>query len=357
MKKIAFAVHSPAPYWNTIFKEIMKSQELIVFYEHYGDPEKEWKEFYRVPGKYYKDLGLWKLIKNLLKCDYVLLGGWSNKWNIVIATILFISRRKFAFQSDFPEIKNRSWLNRLMKKYLLTICDNLFVACEAVKPYYINEYNMSPLKIKLLHYSYSDIQDIEQLEVYNKQREIDLQHNAQINLYIASRFIERKGYKIVYEAFKILEEQGLLSNFHIVITGSGPLYEKYSTLFSSLCADIQMFGWVENEVYENEMNKCDVYLHPSLHEPFGIPPLDAMARGKLLIASDGVKSTISVLKNGENGLLYKADSAEELSNALSFLVDNKKYIYQIAKRGIQTVNENYSKQHAVLDLNDVLKQL
>ena len=357
MKKIAFAVHSPAPYWNILFEEIVKSQEMIVFYEHYKDPEKGWKDFNRFPGEYYKDLGLWGIMKKLQCYDYVLLNGWSNKWNIVIATYLFIRGKKFAFLSDYPEIKKRSWLNKLLKKYLLTICSNLFVACESVKPYYIKEYNMNPLKIKLLHYAYSDVKGKEQLEIYNRQRAIDLEHGGKINLYIASRFIKRKGYETVYKAFKKLKDQNLLRDFHVVITGSGPLYEKYKMLFDSLCADIQMLGWVENDVYENEMNKCDVYLHPSLHEPFGIPPLDAMARGKLLVASDGVKSTISILVNKENGLLYAADSAEDLFKALSFLVGNRKSIYRIAKKGIQTVHANYSKQHAVLDLNNVIHEM
>ena len=355
MKTIAFGVHSPAPYWNTIFEEIAKSQNLTVYYEHYYDSEKGWKDIRRFPGKYYKDLGPWKLMKDLVTYDYVILGGWYNKWNIVIAFYLFFNGRKFGFFSDYPEIKKRSFLNRALKKCLLTICSNLFVACEAVRPYYVNNYNVNPSKVKLLHYCYSDIKDKENLRLYNLQRDFELQHSSKINLYIASRFIERKGYQIVYKAFLMLKERGLLDNFHIVITGSGPLYDEYNALFNDLHADIKMLGWVENSVYEKEMNKCDVYLHPSLHEPFGIPPLDAMARGKLLVASDGVQSTISILQDKVNGLVYKADSAEQLFNALFFLTNNRCDIYKIGKNGVKTVQDNYSKQHTVLDLNDVLQ--
>ncbi|WP_075317117.1 glycosyltransferase family 4 protein [Bacteroides togonis] len=355
MKKIAFGVHSPAPYWNSIFDKIKESQNLTVYYEYYYDPEKGWKDFNLIPGKYYKDLGLWKLMRDLIAYDYVILGGWSNKWNIVIAFYLYFKGRKFAFFSDYPEKKKRSFLNQMLKKCLLTICSNLFVACEAVRPYYVNNYNINPSKVKLLHYSYSDIKDKENLRLYNLQRNSDLQHGSKINLYIASRFIERKGYQIVYKAFRMLKERELLDNFRIVITGSGPLYNEYNVLFSDLRADIKMLGWVENSIYEEEMNKCDVYLHPSLHEPFGIPPLDAMARGKLLVASNGVQSTISILQDKVNGLVYKADSAEQLFNALSFLINNKCNIYEISKNGIKTVQDNYSKQHAVLDLNDVLQ--
>ena len=73
------------------------------------------------------------------------------------------------------------------------------------------------------------------------------------------------------------------------------------------------------------------------------------------MASNGVHSTISILQDKVNGLVYKADSAEQLFNALSFLIHNKCNIYEISKNGIKTVQDNYSKQHAVLDLNDVLQ--
>ena len=125
----------------SIFDKIKESQNLTVYYEYYYDPEKGWKDFNLIPGKYYKDLGLWKLMRDLIAYDYVILGGWSNKWNIVIAFYLYFKGRKFAFFSDYPEKKKRSFLNQMLKKCLLTICSNLFVACEAVRPYYVNNYN------------------------------------------------------------------------------------------------------------------------------------------------------------------------------------------------------------------------
>ena len=78
MKKIAFGGHSPAPYWNSIFDKIKESQNLTVYYEYYYDPEKGRKDCNLIPGKYYKDLGLWKLMRDLIAYDYVILGGWSN---------------------------------------------------------------------------------------------------------------------------------------------------------------------------------------------------------------------------------------------------------------------------------------
>ena len=119
-----------------------------------------------------------------------------------------------------------------------------------------------------------------------------------------------------------------------------------------MCANIQMLGWVEKDVYKNEMNKCDVYLHLSLHKPFAIPPLDAMAR-----LAWGFWWYKIYNKYFENGLLYAADSTKDLFKALSFLMENKKSIYRIAKKGIQTAHANYSKQNVVLYLNNVINEI
>ncbi|RGM44067.1 MULTISPECIES: glycosyltransferase family 4 protein [Bacteroides] len=356
MKKIAIGVHSPAPYWNEVFQSIRGYCNVDVYYEHKFDFEKSWKVLNVDEGIYYTDEGMINIVRRLAHYDLVILGGWLNPRNIIIALSLWILRRKFAFFSDYPEHKQRSIFNIMLKKFLLSICDYLLAASEATKEYYIDTYHINPNKVRILHYTYSPINSETLLEQYNIQRNIELQNSESIvKLFIASRFIKRKGYEIVYDAFRKLYENNLLDSFDVTISGTGPLCEYYTEKFKLLSSKIQFLGWVELDDYINQMNSCDVYLHPSTHEPFGIPPLDAMVRGKLLVVSDGVKSTVTIIGNKENGLLYHAVSSDELYNCMCYILDNKKSIYSIAKKGRLTVLKYYSPEHMVESIKDILK--
>ena len=62
------------------------------------------------------------------------------------------------------------------------------------------------------------------------------------------------------------------------------------------------------------MSETDIFIHTSLQEPFGIPPIDAMSHGKLLISSDNVYSSLDRVIDGFNGYLYRKNSAEDLFN-------------------------------------------
>jgi glycosyltransferase involved in cell wall biosynthesis len=130
-------------------------------------------------------------------------------------------------------------------------------------------------------------------------------------LFVASNFLVRKGYHILFDAIDLLIANGLLSNYIFYIAGTGSSFEEYSRKYSNF-TNVVFLGWVEYEQYINYLNKCDVLIHPSINEPFGIPPVDAMLRGKLVIVSDGVESTKNLLKNGINGYVYDKFQVQEL---------------------------------------------
>lgn len=87
---------------------------------------------------------------------------------------------------------------------------------------------------------------------------------------------------MLFEAFKTLAKDSVNRlRYRFIIAGQGPLFQKYLTESRNINLDICLLGWISAEQYVNYMNNADVYIHASIEEPFGIPPLDAMARKKL----------------------------------------------------------------------------
>ena len=76
-----------------------------------------------------------------------------------------------------------------------------------------------------------------------------------------------------------------------------------------------------------------MFIHASTFEPFGIPPIDAMKYGKLVIASDGVKSISDIIVNGENGFMFHAGNSEELAQMLMQVIHLKEGVYEIGRKG------------------------
>lgn len=113
-----------------------------------------------------------------------------------------------------------------------------------------------------------------------------------------------------------------------------------------------MHGWVEPTEYTRLMSQTDVYIHASLEEPFGIPPLDAMYKKKVVIVSDGVKSTDRIIDNGVNGFIYKSNDAEQLATILMSL--KKDDFPSIGEAAHKTVVQHYSISRNIDSLKECL---
>lgn len=60
------------------------------------------------------------------------------------------------------------------------------------------------------------------------------------------------------------------------------------------------------------MLNTDVFIHASIFEPFGIPPIDAMKCGKVLVCSKGIKSVEGIIEDGSNGYDFNPKDDDKL---------------------------------------------
>lgn len=73
--------------------------------------------------------------------------------------------------------------------------------------------------------------------------------------------------------------------------------------------------WVSQSMIPRFLKSADICVFPSRLEGFGIVILEAMASGVPIIASD-IGSFQEILSNGKNGMLFKSESADALSEAI-----------------------------------------
>lgn len=97
------------------------------------------------------------------------------------------------------------------------------------------------------------------------------------------RFVNKKGYRYLIEAFARLVQE--IGPARLLIAGSGPHEADLKSLVNDLglADDVEFLGWVDDT--EGLFAAGDIFVLPSLDEPFGIVLLEAMAKGKPIVTT------------------------------------------------------------------------
>ncbi len=137
-------------------------------------------------------------------------------------------------------------------------------------------------------------------------------------LLCVGRLEEYKGFRLVLEAMNAVAKNYSLK---LIIAGIGPdeQYLKSSVQRYSLENVVEFRGWVCKEDLSKLYASCDVFIFPSLWpEPFGIVPLEAMAMGKPVIATN-VGAIPSVVTK-ETGILVEPGNLWAMVNSIQYYI-------------------------------------
>jgi glycosyltransferase involved in cell wall biosynthesis len=83
-----------------------------------------------------------------------------------------------------------------------------------------------------------------------------------------------------------------------------------------LASVVENLGEVTHDVVVSQMRKSFIYVQPSRYESQGIALLEAMASGRIVVASD-LPAIREYIRHGENGLLVEPKNAQALADTLS----------------------------------------
>gem|GEM_PF-1141865 len=139
-----------------------------------------------------------------------------------------------------------------------------------------------------------------------------------------ARLHKYKGLEYLIEAMQLLQDQ--MPEAKLYSLGKGIEEENLKKLVKGLGLERKV-EFVGKPIPNYEMpflyRECDVYVQPSIIEPYGIAVLEAMACGKPVIGTKvgGMQDTI---KEGETGFLVEPGNAEELADRIMSLRDENK---------------------------------
>lgn len=127
-----------------------------------------------------------------------------------------------------------------------------------------------------------------------------------------------------------------------ILAGSGEL-ETITRLFEEKGVKdrLQLPGWVRGADKDRLLREADVFFLPSYNEGMPMSILDAMGYG-LPIVSTNVGGIPQIIINNKNGLTYKPNDIEGMSDGLKMILLNKETMDKYGKSSIDIVKEKYS---------------
>jgi glycosyltransferase involved in cell wall biosynthesis len=167
------------------------------------------------------------------------------------------------------------------------------------------------------------------------------------------RMVNKKGFHVLLNAFKKhIKKDGKTK---LIIGGDGPELESLKSLSEKLevSEHVKFIGWVKD--VESFLNTIDVFVLPSLDEPFGIAVLEAMAMGKPIVAtrSQGPREIL----NNKNAYLSEVNNIDSLFQKLASAARNKTEREAKAVQALADYKDLYAKEVVVAKFLKLYEQV
>jgi len=130
------------------------------------------------------------------------------------------------------------------------------------------------------------------------------------NLLYVGRFVESKGVKDLYNAFKACAPP----EWRLTMVGAGPLRKDFSSDSRIVVKD-----FVQPESLPQLAKSVGAFILPSNFEPWGVVLHEFAAAGLPLLASSACGAATAFVKTGYNGYVFEAQNKKSLKKTLTKL--------------------------------------
>jgi glycosyltransferase involved in cell wall biosynthesis len=149
-----------------------------------------------------------------------------------------------------------------------------------------------------------------------KKIELGIPENHKVILTVR-RLVSEKRVEDVIIAFADFINKNQIKDYHLIIGGDGPEYEKLVKLTNALNLDqyITFLGFVDNDKLPEIYSISDIYILSSQQEGLSLTLLEAMSSENVIVSTSSTGGS-DVIKESYNGFLYQVGDTTQLSKIL-----------------------------------------
>jgi glycosyltransferase involved in cell wall biosynthesis len=165
----------------------------------------------------------------------------------------------------------------------------------------------------------------------------------------AGRLVPQKGFDLLIDAFKIVNEK--YPDWKLKIFGGGREKANLEDLIekNKLYNHVILMGPTQH--IDLELSKASIYALSSRFEGFGMVIIEAMQCGVPVVSFDCPKGPSEIIDHNEDGILVEDGNTEKFANSLIEMIGNEEKRKRFAKKGIENV-----KRYEIQNIGKIWKE-
>ena len=292
--------------------------------------------------------------------------GYMRAFNLAAIAIAKRMGIKVLIRDEATSISaHRGPVRRTIKRSLFAalrhLCDG-FLAIGNLNREYYRSYGISADKIFDVPYAVDNDFFASRARVaarsHSKFRAaLELTDDRPVILNVA-RMTARKRARDLLEAYAKLSPNGRIEpNAYLIFVGDGERRMELETRAAELgWNSIRFAGAINQTKLPAYYDLCDIFVLPSIREPWGLVVNEAMSAGCAVVVSDEVGCNPDLVRQGQNGYTYRAGDINQLAARLKLLIADPARCRAMAERGREIIR-GWSFEQDVMGLKAAVANL
>ena len=235
-----------------------------------------------------------------------------------------------------------------IEKYGMDMADHIITVSDLTRKIVIEKYHIDPAKVTTVHNAVEPIRkEIADLKVEKREDRKTVTFLGRITMQKGPEYFVEVAYRVLQKA----------NNVRFVMAGSGDMMEQMirHAAYRKITDKFHFTGFLKGmQVYEM-LKASDVYIMPSVSEPFGISPLEAMQVGVTTIISKQ-SGCAEILNNVIKTDYWDIDAMADAVYSIITYPAMAKYLKEKGKEEVDNIKWEYAGQKVRDIYNKVLNR-
>ena len=360
--RVAVITPNPTPYRVPFFRRLAQSAEIepIVYFLTEGSATRPWKvelegfayEFLRewslpVGGK---DMARYRVNPSIIarlragRYDVVVIGGYNHFTTQAAILHCILTRTPWCIMSESHVNKPRGAVRVALKKAILgpilrTMGAAMVTGTLARR--YVESFGI-PADAVFVVANTPDVAHFRDAAAGLAPERDAIRSRlgvaGKLVILFAGRLLEEKGLRVLFDAYGIAQTKR--GDLALLIVGDGRRRKEYEAVVErKQLAGVHFLGFRAQAELPEIYAASDVFVLPSLVEPWGVVVNEAMASGLPIVVSNQVGASADLVIEGENGFVVPAADAPSLAARIVDVLSDEPRRLAMRRRSVEIVSK------------------